>query len=60
MEELAKQILESHGCKFIKMLSECTVYWEDKLGNTYVDDIATLYNMTDSAWDFWKTLGISS
>ena len=54
MEELAKQILQSHECKFIKMLSECTVLWENKVGTIYEDDIAVLYNMTDPAWDFWS------
>lgn len=54
-EKEAKEILEKHGCKFIKMKSECTVVWENCIGVIRVDDIAVLRNMTDEAWEFWKS-----
>lgn len=54
MEEKAKFILESHGCKFIKMISECRVVWKNANGIVRDDDIAVLYNMSESAWLYWK------
>lgn len=40
MEEQAKFILTIHGCKFIKMISECRVVWENACGIVREDDIA--------------------
>ena len=53
MKKEAKEILEKHGCKFIKMESECTVVWENCIGIVRTDDIAVLRNMTDKAWNYW-------
>lgn len=54
MEEKAKELLLKHGCKFIKMLTECGVVWENKIGIVRVDDIAVLSLMTTEAWEFWS------
>ena len=54
MEERAKSILESHGCKFIKMISECRVVWENACGIVRDDDIAVLNNVNESVWSYWK------
>ncbi len=53
MEDKVKNILTQHNCRFIKMLSECRVLWMNKNGAIRDDDIFTLANMTESAWDFW-------
>jgi pyruvate/2-oxoacid:ferredoxin oxidoreductase beta subunit len=53
-EKAARDILEKHGCKFVEMLSECTVAWENKCGYPFVDDVAVLRLMTSGAWDFWS------
>ncbi len=53
-EQKAKEILQKHNCKFIKMVSECHVLWENQSGNTYCDDLAVLEHMTDDAWKFWE------
>ena len=53
MEKRAKKILQIHDCKFIKMLSECRVLWENKNGIIRADDVLTLANMSETAWDFW-------
>ena len=53
MEERAKNILKMHGCKFLRMLSECEVLWENKNGIIRHDDIFVLNNMGETAWEFW-------
>jgi hypothetical protein len=53
MKNKAKLLLEKHGCKLIKMESECTVVWQNCIGITRVDDIAVLRHMTDKAWKYW-------
>ena len=53
MEERVKGILTRHKCKFITMLSECRVLWENQKGIVRDDDVAVLSNMSESAWQFW-------
>ena len=53
-ENEAKEILSKHGCKFVRMISECRVCWKNKNGCSYTDDIAVLRMMTEEAWNFWS------
>ena len=54
MEEQVKMILQKHNCKFITMLSECRVLWQNQNGIVRDNDIFTLRNMPESAWKFWE------
>ena len=55
MENRAKSILKKHGCEFIKMISETRVIWKNRKNVIREDDIAVLSNMSETAWEFWKT-----
>lgn len=52
-ENAARKILEEHGCKLIKMLTETICLWENKKGIVRSNDYLVFYYMTDEAWDFW-------
>lgn len=53
MEERAKNILNKHGCTFLRMLSECRVLWANKNSVVREDDIFVLSNIPEDAWNFW-------
>lgn len=58
IEEEAREILEAHDCRFIKMTStmssQHTVVWQNKFGYESWDDICVLRHTTPEAWDFWS------
>lgn len=53
-EKPAREIVEKHRCTFIKMVSECSVLWENKCGYRSITDIFILKWMGESAWEFWS------
>ena len=54
MEEKARTILEKHGCELICMLSESRVLWKNRNGIIRDDDVATLFHMTETVWQYWE------
>ena len=58
--QFIKQLLDQHGCTFVKNITECRIIWKNKVGYEMCDDVCVLSNMTEAAWDFWSNYQLNT